>query len=419
MRRRSGAGEKQRERVGCLVAKPFITSATAVVKQVIPANLPTLSSLPQTTTSEILRYWCTTKHAAPSRQAHTMPDLSPAERDLKLQFCQEVLDELAGPKHYSYSQDFLGKDHPHSSIKAYSFKANLSTIQEELSDNKYRGFQDFENAIHFMFREYLPPHLREKRMFKRCLDPYPDEKICYEPMTAIFNQTWAKRHESLAARLASTTLQSVAERSATEGNEANTLSPENATPSKRSATTAGLDNEDNNSIENAPPEPTQMASKKLRLVVEAAPAKYAASDRAFVKHLHISLSGYLFKIKSSTYDRTAKKWRYSVFNQELMGGDQTWSIPEEDIIKPDYQKGEMYRVPTATGKMVSGAVKAVRLLKARWNTRLRWWRSHRHTLRRRWRSSSRLLPENQVTMSAVKAHPGYAQARWRGTTNTG
>lgn len=285
-----------------------------------------------------------------------MPDPSPEERELQLQFCQQALDELTSPKHRRLTESIYGTgiaDWP--GLKA-RISPNCFVIKQQLSEKKYAGFRDFEDAINAMLSSY-------SRAIEIVVPPGSQHMMRGEvsELTALFKETWAERHTWVAARSSLSASQPIAKDSTPNNPKADVTPINNVTAHRRSATAAGLDEGDNNNIDKASPEPSQIASKKLRLVLEAAPAKYNDSDRVFVKNLHNSLTGYLFKIKSSTYDRSTKNRRYSVFNEELLGGDQVLSIPEAAIIKPDYQKGEMFQVATVSGKTVSGAVKAVRM----------------------------------------------------------
>lgn len=76
--------------------------------------------------------------------------LSKQERDLQLQICQKVLDELTAPKHRHLNTHILDPDDPESSRWAKWLTTNSSDIQESLSKREYTSSKQFAHSVRIM-----------------------------------------------------------------------------------------------------------------------------------------------------------------------------------------------------------------------------------------------------------------------------
>lgn len=277
-----------------------------------------------------------------------MPDLSPEERDLQLQFCQEALDELTTPKHRRFNQHIVAEN---GIWIAGSITPKCKTIRGRLSNNKYSGFEDFERDIRRMFRS---------GSLKSAND--------FHELTGIFDKKWNQRHTWVAARMQPSVPEPVAKEVPINKNNAEADSSKNAATPKRNATAAGVDAAESPTITDASPATTLLASKKPRVGMEATPSTrpmYSNPDKVFVKNIHKSIAGYLFTVKQSVYNKNAQQWRYGLCNEEIMGPVQSFLVREEDIIKPAYEIGAVLQVRALPDKTIKAVVKAVRMVEGK------------------------------------------------------
>lgn len=274
-----------------------------------------------------------------------MPDLSPEERDLQLQFCREALDELTAPKHRHFNIHILAES-VHESLVIVTPKCK--TIRGRLSNNKYSGFGDFEYDI--------------RRMIK-CGFAYGAFAHNFDKLTEIFDDKWAQRHAWIAARMPSSVSEPVVKEIATSKNIPEADSSKGVAAPKRNGATAGIDPTVPSTVTDASPTTNLLGSKKSRAAVQATPLPkplYSKSDKVFVKNIHKSIAGYLFTVERSVFSKD--RWNYALLNEEVMGSGQAWFFAEGNIVKPPYDMGATLHLRAGIGKTIRGVVKAVRMV---------------------------------------------------------
>jgi bromodomain-containing factor 1 len=114
--------------------------------------------------------------------------------ELQLKFCDEVLKEIASPKHWQLNQYFTHPVDPVAlNIPTYfqiiKKPMDLATVRTKLTNNVYEKARDFEEDV--------------RLIFKNCYKFNPDGDLVHtsgRQLEDLFNEKWATKDEWIAAR---------------------------------------------------------------------------------------------------------------------------------------------------------------------------------------------------------------------------